>query len=212
MDMKPTSVPNDTPTPQEEGALAQNWSAPTSESGPSWKLAEVGGKPEVISDTDREYISNGMQLIHSDEMSKLIVDTLRNQDDVTALADLTLKIVDRLDASMEGSKHKVSEETIFKGATVFMDQLVQVGKASGTIEAKEEDIKKAAGIAVGNYIKNGLASGKISEDKMRETYKAIMAKNGGKPVLFDPSQTPGVRDSTVPIPMTSPKPSALGGA
>ena len=92
------------------------------------------------------------------------------------------------------------------------DQLVQVGETSSVAEYSDQEIKEAAGLAVGSYMKRGISDGSITEDQLREAYRVIQANNPGKKAMFDPSQTPGVGDSTVPIPMTSPRPSALGGA
>lgn len=159
----------------------------------------------------KKYISNGMKLIHTPAMSAEVVKQLKGDNDIEALSNLSLRVIDSLDVSAKGTLGKIPDEIKWQGAAVLMDQLVQVGKAAGVMDLNEQQIKEAAGNAVGKYIQRGIGDGSITEDQLREAYKIIQANNPGQQVMFDPSQTPGVADSSTPIPRTSPGPSALGG-
>ena len=159
----------------------------------------------------KDYISNGMKLIHSPEMQDTILSRLEGDQDVKALSDLSLQIVNRLDASMGQSGVQVGYDTKMKGLSVFMTQLIEVGAAAGLVDVGEKEIQAASGDAVGRYMKEGLAKGTITEDEMREAYKVIQQNNPDQTVMFDKEGTPGVNKTATKIPSTSPKPSALGG-
>jgi hypothetical protein len=153
-----------------------------------------------------------MNLIHSEKMRNEILDRLEGDNDEKALADLTLSIVKQLDMSAKGVQKPIGDEVKWKGASVFMEQLVDVGTQAGVIDIDQEGIKRAAGDAVGRYMKEGIANGTITEDQMREAYKIIKTKNPDKQVMFDPAGTPGVEKSPTKIPITSPGPVIQQGA
>ncbi len=176
---------------------------PTTKTKPMGMLDAVGNNPvEEQLPQVKEYISNGMQLIHSDKLSGEIIKRLKGDNDIAALGDLTLKIIETLDNVMQSKNKKVNDEVKWKGATVFMSQLVEVGRAAKVLKIDDEGIKEAAGMAVGQYMQNGVANGTITEDQLKESYNIIKANNPGETVLFDPAQTPGKEESATPIAKT----------
>jgi len=165
-----------------------------------------GAPAEPVSSEVKEYISNGMQLIHGKQMQGEIRKALKgeSQEDVKGLANATVRVINQLDTSNPGKP--VDDEVKWKAASVFMDQLVEIGTRFELLKIDAEGIKAAAGQAVSLYMEQGLKSGKITEEQLRDAYKFIQTQNPDKPALFDSNETPGRNKNSTPIPVSSPGP------
>jgi hypothetical protein len=119
------------------------------------------------------YVSNGMKLIHSEETRDSIVTQLKSvEDQPTALAQTTVNVLQQLDRS---SSNTVSPEVVMQGAAPLMEQIMEIGEASGAMVLDDEQVKQAAGMAVSLYIKKGMESGKITMKGMQNLFNQTKA-------------------------------------
>lgn len=172
---------------------------------------DIAPKPPngPVDASEKRYISNGMRLIHDPKTREQVVKRLAGDDkeDITGLADQLVDTMNILDTRMGNEEgFEVTNTMRVKGATVFMSQLIEVGEAAKVLKIEEEGIKAATGMAVGKYLKEGLASGKIKEEELKALYKQIQDKNPDELVLFNPQETPGTEKSATKLAASSPRP------
>lgn len=158
---------------------------------------EAGGKPQAPSKEVNEYVSNGMKLIHSPQTRDNIVSQLQTgENPATALAQTTVSILTQLDSASSQSGATVTPETVLQGAAPIMEQVMEVGEASGSFQITEPQIKEAAGMAVSLYIKKGMETGKITMGDMQNLFnsskEAAMKEQKEQPVLPVGGQPNGV--------------------
>lgn len=129
------------------------------------------GKVQQPSAQVNEYVSNGMQVIHSPETRDNIVSQLKTGDDpAMALAQTTVNVLNQLDTTSTQAGADVTPETVLQGASPIMEQIMEIGEASGVIQLSEDQVKQAAGMAVSLYIKKGMETGKITMENMQNLY------------------------------------------
>jgi hypothetical protein len=149
---------------------------------------EADGKIQAPSKEVNQYVSNGMRLIHSPKTRDNIVSQLQTgTNPAVALAQTTVNVLNQLDSSSSQSGAAVSPEVVLQGSSPIMEQVMEVGEASGAFQITEPQIKEAAGMAVSLYIKNGMEAGRITMADMQNLYnsskEAAMEEQNNQPVM-----------------------------
>lgn len=108
------------------------------------------------------FVSNGMKLVHSPETRDRILEHLKaTQPPEKALGDVTLMIVKRLEDEFQRQQKQLPGIVILDGSNEIMGNVVEVAETSGLYELDEQTKAKAYSYAVQEYIKEGLATGKL---------------------------------------------------
>ena len=158
----------------------------------------ITGKVQQPSAQVNEYVSNGMKVIHSPETRDNIVNQLKTGDDpAMALAQTTVNVLNQLDTTSTQAGANVAPETVLQGASPLMEQIMEIGEASGAIQLNEDQVKQAAGMAVSLYIKKGMETGKITMENMQNLYNSskeqVAKESKEQPALPVGGQPSGIR-------------------
>jgi len=132
-----------------------------------------------------KFIANGMRLIHSEQTRDMVLRRLQVGEPVNAVADATLNIILQVERDAENKGIPVDDDIKAAGASELMSQIIEVGETAGIFEMDEQQIKDAAGQAVGKYFQQGIDSGKIPIEKLQQMdqsfrQEAAREEMGGK--------------------------------
>jgi len=159
---------------------------------------EAQGKVQTPSKEVNEYVSNGMKIIHSEQTRDSIVQQLKTGGNpAAALAQTTVNVLEKLDTASAQSGATIAPETVLQGSAPIMEQVMEIGEASGSFQISEDQIKEAAGMAVSLYIKKGMETGKITMENMQNLYnsskEAAAKEQQGAPVIPTGGPANGIR-------------------
>jgi len=125
-----------------------------------------------------QYISNGMKLIHSEKTRDNIVEQLKaDPDPSSAVASTTVNILEQMDRSAESAGVKIPNEVRIAGASPIMEQVIEVGQASGALTLSEDQTKEAASMTVSLYLKTAMENGTITMGDLQAMNDIIQQKS-----------------------------------
>lgn len=129
------------------------------------------GKKELTSEQQESlniFLSNGIKIIHTPETT----DELIKQMGVTpnkaeAVGTILANIIKRLEISAEDNGVMLDVEVILVGSAELLQELILIAEGTGGGEGFTVDqIKEAVGHAVGIYLQDQIASGRITKEEL----------------------------------------------
>ena len=143
------------------------------------------------------FLSNGMSIIHSKKVSDGLIKTIksatgddRQPDPLVGVANATLNVLDRLEASAGEKGVNLPPEYVAEAGNVLMGEIFQIAEAAGLGPFSEQERYKAFSLAVSKYIDQGLKSGKITEEQLQELSAQVEGTPEGQQVMAQAEQGP----------------------
>jgi len=146
-----------------QGRGVQQPGRPPSEQTPEQQM-RIGEPKKANPDKQRlydMYVGNAFNIIHGEQSRDTIIKMLKRGKPVDAVADTTLMVMKKLDATAQAQGVNVSDDVRLHGGNEIMGELIMVGEASGAFkQMKPEEREAAFRIAVGKYLQAGYRSRK----------------------------------------------------
>ena len=115
----------------------------------------------------KKYIERAIMLIHSDETRGAILSYLKGPDPVQKVADATVMVMQRIDDAARQSGIEVQDTIKMYGAHEILKLVVEFGEAAGYFKMGPDLQELALSVAVQDYIKHEVQSGKINAQRLQ---------------------------------------------
>lgn len=120
------------------------------------------------------FVSNGMQILYDEKVAQTVVNNIMNsQDPITAIAQETLNIVDRLETNSAENGVQISDGAKVQGANHIMGEIMSLAEDAGSPKLSEEQRKQCWDMAIAKYLDDGVKSGKISQEQLMSQAEQI---------------------------------------
>lgn len=120
------------------------------------------------------FVSNGMQILYDEKVAQTVVSNIVNSDNpIQAIAQETLNIVERLEATSAENGVQISDGAKIQGANHIMGEIMSLAEDAGSPKLSEEQRKQCWDLAVSQYLDSGVKSGKISQDQLMSQAEQI---------------------------------------
>ena len=185
-------MPPEQPAPEMQAPVAE----PTQDQAPD---------PKVQEHLDM-FLANGINMIHDDKMDDTIKGIVDSEDPVTAISNMTLMIVSRLEGDMERRNIELPLEYVGAAADSLMGEIIQVAEMSGLEPLTDEEKYTAYSIAVSKYIDQAVKEGKITTEQLQRMAEQAKQTPEGQKIM---EGSEGAFDAGQAAPGAAPAP---GGA
>lgn len=139
--------------------------------------------PEVQEKLDL-FIINGMNIIHSEEMSKTILTKVQNYPDpLKAIAELTVSLVQRLKESAASNGQELGDNVIAHGGNILMGEIMKVLEAAGMEPLTEKQRLACWQLAISQYMDSAVKNGEMSKEDLISQANRIKKTPKGKKIL-----------------------------
>lgn len=139
--------------------------------------------PEVQEKLDL-FIINGMNIIHSEEMSKTILTKVQNYPDpLKAIAELTVSLVQRLKESAASNGQNLGDTVIVHGGNILMGEIMKVLEAAGMEPLTEKQKVSCWQLAVSQYLDSAVKSGEMTKEDLIAQANQVKKTPEGKKIL-----------------------------
>jgi hypothetical protein len=160
---------------------------PLASATPQSAQAVVQGQQEGATPEQKEqyeeFVSNGMQVIHSEETRNDLVKRVQAGDPTVAVADATLTVIGRLEQTADEQGVKIPYEILMSGGMELLGQVIEVAETVG-VTLNPQQKEQALQMAVQAYMEQGAASGKIPPEDMEAVMQEAQ-QLGGQPPQYD---------------------------
>jgi hypothetical protein len=168
--------------------------------------ASQGGPSNPVSDVDQEaidiFVANGMKMIHNSKISDSIVTLILKSDNpAKAVAESTLRIVERLEASSKTSGKELTLNTIAQGGNMIMGEIIASAEAAGLKKMTDKEKYQAYSLAIATYIDNAIKTGKMTKEQVMQMQKDAESTPEGQKIMETAAAGPS---SPAPPPAGSP--------
>lgn len=123
-----------------------------------------------------KYVAKATILIHTQETSDAILQTLTGADPVQRVADASVMVMQRLDGAARTAGIEVQDTVKIFGAKAVVDLVIELGQAAGKFKMDESLAELALSVATQDYIKAEIAAGRINAQKLKVAMEADMRK------------------------------------
>ena len=122
--------------------------------------------PEIQEQVDI-FMANGLRMIHSEEVSSNIVNSIvSSQDPLASIAKATVSVVNRLEESAAEKGVQLQQEALIAIGNQLMGNIIEMAEIAGVEELTEEERAKAFSLAVSEYLGQAVDSGKITQEQL----------------------------------------------
>ena len=113
------------------------------------------------------FVSNGISIIHSDKTTKALIDQIvKSPDPIEAIADATLGVVKRLQASAASNKIELNDGVVAHGANQLMGEIITIVEAAGMEPLTDEQKQQSFSLAVGKYLEDAVKTGRMTPEQV----------------------------------------------
>lgn len=183
--------------PQQPGTTGQ--ALPGNQPATAGQLIKATPDQQRIYDM---YVGNGLILIHDKGSRNNIINMLKRGKPVDAVAETTLQVMARVDASAESQGMRVPDEVKLHGGNEIMGEIIMIGEAAKAIpKMKDEEREAAFRIAVGRYMQSAYRQGKISSRDLISAADKVAASRPELNLERDATElAPYIKKSARPMP------------
>lgn len=183
------------------GILEQGQQIPPAEQPGAQPQAIPGGQttaaPDVPVDPQLQeqmdvLTANGLRMIHKPSVSDGLIKRITTADDpVMAIADSTLDIVNRLEASAKQNNMEPDFGVLAQSANVLMGEIIEIAQIGGLPPLNDEEKYKAFSLAVSKYIDEAVKSGKLTSEQLQEMSQEAQQTPEGQSIMQASEQMAG---------------------
>lgn len=113
------------------------------------------------------FVINGMNIIHDEQVSNSILNRILQSDDpVTAIADATLDIVNRIYESAVENGIQLMNETLVYGSNILMGEIISMAESAGMQKMTEEQRSASYELATSKYLDNAVKTGRLKKEEL----------------------------------------------
>lgn len=130
------------------------------------------------------FVANGMKMLHSSKVSDSIVTFIKeSRNPVTAIADASLRIVDRLLESAEAAGKKPSLNTIAIGGNMIMGEIIASAEAAGMKKLTDKEKYQAYSLAISKYLDNAIRTGRMPKEELLQMGQDVQSTPEGQKIM-----------------------------
>ncbi len=149
--------------------------------------ATAQGQPSATEFNQEEidiFVANGMKMIHNPKVSDSVIKFITDSDNpVTAIADSTLRIVERLEESSVKSGKQPSLNTVAIGGNQLMGEIIASAEAAGLKKLTDKEKYQAYSLAISKYLDEAIRSGKMTKEQVLQMGKDVQATPEGQKIM-----------------------------
>ena len=124
----------------------------------------------------KQWRTKAMMIVHGRKTRDDILNLLRIKDPVSATAELTVQIVEKMDAAMRKEGVEVDDAVKLFGAKEVIRQLAEVAESAKVFEMSDDLQDLTLAVAVQEYIKREIKAGRVDPRKIRSESLANIKK------------------------------------
>jgi hypothetical protein len=193
------------PAPQPGGMLSKP-AAPAAEQPAENPVPDVAVDPKLQEQMDI-LTANGIRMIHNKKLSGSLIKSITNAEDpVDAIADSTVAIIDRIEASAKQNNLTPDFGVLAQSANILMGEIIQIAELSGVPPLSDEDKYRAYSLAVSKYIDDAVKAGRITTEQLQQMADQAKQTPEGQKIMAQAGMDQGA--STTGKQPQAPDPSA----
>jgi len=121
-------------------------------------------------------LAKAMKLIYNDKINAQLIKTIKTGEPVQAIGNIVLTVIEKLETSAAKSNKQIPQEMLPDLALSLIAQLVELVNADGEIQIDEKKQSLIFSYAVQEYMKKGIASGKITQEEAQQALESLKQK------------------------------------
>jgi len=121
-----------------------------------------------------KYVNKATMLIHSKETSDAVLQSLAGKDPVKSVASLTVMVMQRLDSVAREAGVETKDSVKVIGAHAIVEMLCELGTVANKFKITEEYKQLAFSVALQDYFKSEIQSGRIDPVKFKESLNSYL--------------------------------------
>lgn len=155
-----------------------------------------GAQSNVTPEEQRAYeafVDNGLKLISDEKASTSLLQRIEADDDkVGALADATLAVLGRLEASAGQKGHQIGPDILLHGGVEILESIAEIARVARVYDYSEDEMEAATYRAIDSYRQAKQQSGEFDQRAAQEDMAIFQEaeKNGALE-----SQFPGLKEA-----------------
>ena len=128
--------------------------------------------PKAIKADYAKYCALATRIIHTEGPREQILSSLKGNDPVKKLADVTVIILQKMDQVLRDSGQELQDSIKIFGAHAVVDEIADLGEAAGIAKYSEDWRLLALSGACQDYIKAEVAAGRINAQRLNVEIQA----------------------------------------
>lgn len=136
------------------------------------------GLPPNFDAQVKQFLVNGMKLLHSPEMRENTEAMLSQQKDpVVGLKDVALNIINVIEDKARQKNININPLVVAKAGPEIFAQIAEIGEESGILVADEKQKTVALGAAVQEYIEKAKNEGRVTDEELQKGASELAAQD-----------------------------------
>lgn len=158
-----------------QGQMPQGQAAPQGQMPPEPMPQGQQDKPMMekpaTQTTDQEafdkFVINGLKILHEPQMTDKIAQAVsRAEDPVDTIGDVSLMVVERLEASAVDEKFNMNASAVINGMNAIVGEVINIAEATGIQPLTEDQKFQAFSWTLSNYLGNAVDRGDLKKEDL----------------------------------------------
>lgn len=144
----------------------------------------------------RQFVLNGMRLIHGPEMRDQVIERLSQGDPTDAVAEISMLALSKLEESAEAQGRPIDDTTELMAGNELVGEVIATGEAAGAFEMDEESRALAFNKVISRVLERDIKNGKINPQELLAAGRQAQERSGVN--LRDGAQKLGLKNLNLP--------------